>query len=75
MRLPLKPWLTSITVLILTPVIVVAQEQVKPYEECTREPTEGDVAGAKGAFQAGQAAFNEGDYPKAITYWEDSVPS
>jgi hypothetical protein len=72
MRLPLKPWLTAITVLILTPVIVVAQEQVKPYEECTREPTEGDVGAAKGAFQAGQAAFNEADYPKAITYWEDA---
>ena len=72
MRLPLKPWLTAITVLILTPVAVVAQEQVKPYEECTREPTEGDVAAAKGAFQAGQAAFNEADYPKAITYWEDA---
>ncbi|MCC6213929.1 MAG: hypothetical protein IT376_03610 [Polyangiaceae bacterium] len=44
----------------------------KPYPECKTEPSEGDVAAAKGAFQAGQASFNEGDYSRAITYWEDA---
>jgi hypothetical protein len=49
-----------------------AMAQSRPYPECTAEPTESDIAGAKGAFQAGQASFNEGDYKRAITYWEDS---
>lgn len=49
-----------------------AQGDVKPYAECTHEPTEGDVAAAKGAFQAGQASFNEADYGRAIFYWEDA---
>jgi tetratricopeptide (TPR) repeat protein len=30
------------------------------------------MAAAKGAFEAGNAAFNEADYPRAITYWEDA---
>ncbi len=30
------------------------------------------MAAAKGAFQAGQVSFNEGDYARAITYWEDA---
>jgi tetratricopeptide (TPR) repeat protein len=51
---------------------VTAQEQTKVYSECSREPTDGDVAAAKGAFQAGQASFNEADYERAIVYWEDA---
>lgn len=46
--------------------------ETKSYPPCTHEPTESDVAAAKGAFQAGQAAFNEADYDRAITYWEDA---
>src|SRR5688572_27310400 len=46
--------------------------QSRPYPECTAEPTESDIAAAKGAFQAGQASFNEADYERAITYWEDA---
>ncbi|HEY6722403.1 MAG TPA: tetratricopeptide repeat protein, partial [Polyangiaceae bacterium] len=49
-----------------------AMAQTRPYPECTAEPTEGDIAAAKGAFQAGQASFNEADYDRAITYWEDA---
>ncbi|MCB9589543.1 MAG: hypothetical protein H6718_29280 [Polyangiaceae bacterium] len=49
-----------------------AEEDPPPYPTCDRGPTEGDIAAAKGAFQAGQAAFNEADYPRAITYWEDA---
>ncbi|MCA9629080.1 MAG: hypothetical protein KC766_15475 [Myxococcales bacterium] len=49
-----------------------AEEDPVPYPACDRTPTEGDIAAAKGAFQAGQAAFNEADYPRAITYWEDA---
>jgi tetratricopeptide (TPR) repeat protein len=30
------------------------------------------MAAAKGAFEAGNAAFNEADYARAITYWEDA---
>ncbi len=50
----------------------VAEEQPAPYPECSRQPTEVEVAAAKGAFQAGQASFNEADYNRAITYWEDA---
>lgn len=49
-----------------------AMAQTRPYPECTAEPTESDIAAAKGAFQAGQASFNEADYDRAITYWEDA---
>ncbi|MDX2053101.1 MAG: hypothetical protein SFV15_11960 [Polyangiaceae bacterium] len=45
---------------------------MKAYPECSREPTDGDVQAAKGAFQAGQAAFKEADYARAILYWEDA---
>ncbi|MEZ4370918.1 MAG: hypothetical protein R3B07_08830 [Polyangiaceae bacterium] len=51
---------------------VLAEEDPAPYPTCDRSPTDGDIAAAKGAFQAGQAAFNEADYPRAITYWEDA---
>lgn len=72
MRTQLKPRLILTLALVFAPVVVVAQEQTKTYGECTREPTDGDINAAKGAFQAGQAAFNEADYPKAINYWEDA---
>jgi hypothetical protein len=72
MRAPVRTSALVIA-LALAPVSVGAEEQVKQYEDCTREPTEGDIAAAKGAFQAGQGSFNEADYPRAITYWEDAL--
>jgi tetratricopeptide (TPR) repeat protein len=45
---------------------------VKPYSECTHEPSDTDLTAAKGAFQAGNASFDEADYPRAIIYWEDA---
>jgi hypothetical protein len=30
------------------------------------------MQGAQGAFQAGNASFNEADYPRAIFFWEDA---
>jgi tetratricopeptide (TPR) repeat protein len=42
------------------------------YEACEKTPTENEIAAAKGAFQAGSAAYNEADYDRAITYWEDA---
>ena len=47
-------------------------EDVKQYPECTHEPSETDLTAAKGAFQAGNASFDEADYPRAIVYWEDA---
>ncbi len=70
MRRPLTSWLVGVSLLL--PVTAVAQEQTRGYPECNREPTEGDIAAAKGAFQAGQGSFNEADYTRAITYWEDA---
>jgi tetratricopeptide (TPR) repeat protein len=49
-----------------------AEEPTKSYPDCGREPTEAEVAAAKGAFQAGNASFNEADYARAIDYWEDA---
>jgi hypothetical protein len=48
-------------------------EEVKPYPECTATtPSDPVASGAKAAFQAGEASFNEADYPRAILYWEDA---
>lgn len=44
----------------------------KSFPECTRNPTEREVAAAKGAFEAGQVSFQEADYERAILYWEDA---
>jgi hypothetical protein len=49
-----------------------AQSGPKPYPACDREPTSADISGAKGAYEAGQASFNEADYARAILYWEDA---
>jgi hypothetical protein len=43
-----------------------------PFPPCTDEPSETDVAAAQGAFQAGKVSFDEADYERAITYWEDA---
>lgn len=42
------------------------------YPPCEGVADERAMAAAKGAFEAGNAAFNEADYPRAITYWEDA---
>lgn len=42
------------------------------YPECSRTPTESEISAAKGAFEAGQVAFHEGDYDRAVLYWEDA---
>ena len=47
-------------------------EEVRPYPECTDETSDPVATGAKAAFQAGEASFNEADYPRAILYWEDA---
>lgn len=50
----------------------VPQKAATPYPACESEPDEVSVQGAQGAFQAGNASFNEADYPRAIFYWEDA---
>jgi len=67
--------LTSLSValaLVVAPAVALAEEPTKSYPDCGREPTEAEVAAAKGAFQAGNASFNEADYARAIDYWEDA---
>ncbi|HEY6077705.1 MAG TPA: hypothetical protein VIW29_02820 [Polyangiaceae bacterium] len=54
------------------PALASAEEPTKTYPDCGREPTDAEVAAAKGAFQAGNASFNEADYARAIDYWEDA---
>lgn len=67
----LKSLLAAFTLLAL-PALARAEEPTKTYPDCGREPTEAEVAAAKGAFQAGNASFNEADYARAIDYWEDA---
>lgn len=42
------------------------------YPPCTQEPPPRELTAARGAFEAGQAAFHEADYERAILYWEDA---
>jgi len=71
MRKPLTSWLLG-TALLLAPIAARAEEPTKSYPECSRAPTDGEVAAAKGAYQAGTASFDEADYARAIDYWEDA---
>ena len=71
MRQHLCLWLVGSAVA-LAPVLAHAEEEPKAYPECTKAPTESETAAAKGAYQAGNASFDEADYPRAITYWEDA---
>ena len=57
---------------LLMPALAHAEDEPKPYPECTKTPTDSETAAAKGAYQAGNASFDEADYPRAITYWEDA---
>lgn len=68
-RMPLWSWIVAMGLLVP---LTAAAEEVKPFPECTREPTSSDIDAAKAAFQAGNASFNEADYPRAILYWEDA---
>jgi tetratricopeptide (TPR) repeat protein len=58
--------------LFLLPAFARAETPVQPYPSCDRTPTKGDSAAAEGAFQAGNAAYGEADYDRAINYWEDA---
>jgi hypothetical protein len=42
------------------------------YPDCSAAPTAEATTAAKGAFEAGNAAFNEADYARALLYWEDA---
>src|SRR5690606_5425909 len=44
----------------------------KDYAACDTPPDEASMQAAQGAFQAGNASFNEADYSRAIFYWEDA---
>ncbi len=57
---------------VFAPARAYAEDEPKPYPECTRAPSDAETAAAKGAYQAGNASFDEADYPRAITYWEDA---
>lgn len=67
----LKSLLAALALLV-APAIAHAEEPTKSYPDCGREPTDAEVAAAKGAFQAGNASFNEADYARALDYWEDA---
>lgn len=71
MRKHLCLWLVGSAVAFL-PALAHAEDEPKPYPECTKAPTESETAAAKGAYQAGNASFDEADYPRALTYWEDA---
>ena len=56
----------------VVPALAHAEDEPKAYPECIKVPTEAETTAAKGAYQAGNASFDEADYPRAITYWEDA---
>jgi tetratricopeptide (TPR) repeat protein len=56
----------------LVPLAAHAEDAPAEYPACEHQPSDTDIQGAKGAFQAGQASFEEGDYARAISYWEDA---
>src|SRR5450432_1648260 len=64
-------WLVG-SAAMFVPALAHAEDEPKPYPECTKAPTDSETAAAKGAYQAGNASFDEADYPRAITYWEDA---
>lgn len=64
-------WLVGSAALFV-PALAHAEDDPKPYPECTKAPSDSETAAAKGAYQAGNASFDEADYPRAITYWEDA---
>lgn len=49
-----------------------AENHVKEYPPCTEPADEVNLQAARGAFEAGKAAFNESDYPRSVVYWEDA---
>jgi tetratricopeptide (TPR) repeat protein len=73
-----RPWPRSLSsllaalALLSVPALAHAEEPTKSYPDCGREPTDAEVQAAKGAFDAGNASFNEADYSRAIDYWEDA---
>lgn len=67
----LKSLFAAVALLVI-PAIAHGEEPTKSYPDCGREPTDAEVNAAKGAFQAGNASFNEADYARAIDYWEDA---
>jgi len=71
MRKHLSLWLIGGAVAIV-PALAHAEDEPKAYPECIKAPTDAETAAAKGAYQAGNASFDEADYPRAITYWEDA---
>jgi len=71
MRKQLCLWLLGSAV-VFAPALAHAEDEPKPYPECTKAPSDAETAAAKGAYQAGNASFDEADYPRAITYWEDA---
>jgi tetratricopeptide (TPR) repeat protein len=71
MRKHLSLWLIGSAVAV-APALARAEDEPKAYPECIKAPTEAETAAAKGAYQAGNASFDEADYPRAITYWEDA---
>jgi tetratricopeptide (TPR) repeat protein len=50
-----------------------AEEHPVPYPVCSEKPSEAQIEGAKGAYQAGTVSFQEADYERAILYWEDAL--
>lgn len=63
-------WTIGILLSLHASPLLAVEADPKPYPACDLEAN--DTVAAKGAFQAGSAAFNEADYDRAITYWEDA---
>lgn len=71
MRTSLLSYLVPLAVMAV-PARAHADDQPHDYPACDHQASDSDVQAAKGAFQAGQVSFDEADYQRAITYWEDA---
>jgi len=67
-----RAWISCIGLATCLGAVHASAEETHDYPACSKQASEAEVAGAKGAFQAGNSSFNEADYARAITYWEDA---
>jgi hypothetical protein len=72
MRVPLGSLLLLGTITLAAAEAFAADNKPVPYPPCSTVPTEADKKGAKGAFEAGNASYEEADYATAVTFWRDA---
>jgi len=68
----IRPWSWWLSAAVALQTMSASADTQSPYPVCTKTPTKADQEAAEGAFKAGFGSYQEGDYDKAIMYWEDA---